>query len=222
MFYALIGVSGLETTKAHRSEEDPVLWVNWESFSTWHDWYKFPLAASKYVIKGIVRGPASGTGDLFIEFPDLQNQGSSWRWTKDKTWLKKWVVSRGAFPLGKERIDEECLNEWFEIPAESEDESVEEQVESENSEYTGLPRGIPAPKSGQVGKKGAEKGTVVTATVPVVAGGAAKVPKRRRGPAKGGVKQKGTKSGGMPRGIQKSRFYDSDSSEPHIPTSRSE
>ena len=119
-------------------------------------------------------------------------------------------------------LDEAFLKEWYHSPSGSTGSSSGEDEVSNKSEYTTLPRGNPDPKSVQVGKKGSVKGTVVTATVPVVAGGSAKVPRRRRGPAKGGVKQKGTKSGGMPRGISKSRFYDSDSSEPHIPTSRSE
>ena len=84
------------------------------------------------------------------------------------------------------------------------------------------PGATQTPNLFKLGKRGLWRARWVTATVPVVAGGSAKVPRRRRGPAKGGVKQKGTKSGGMPRGISKSRFYDSDSSEPHIPTSRSE
>jgi hypothetical protein len=147
------------------------------------------MAASKYVIKGIVKGPASASGSLFIEFPDLKNQGSAWRWNKDPTWLKKWVVSRGAFPMGKDRIDEQSLNEWFHVPVNSEDESGEEGSGSEQSEYTTLPGGNQNPKSVEVVKKVSAKAKAVTAAVPVVAGGAAKVPTRRRGPAKGAVKQ---------------------------------
>ena len=140
MFPALIGVCGLESSNAHRPEEDPVLWVNWESFSTWHDWYQTPLEASQYVIKGIVKGPASASGSLFIEFPDLENQGAAWRWSKEPAWLKKWVVSRGTFPLGKQLIDEESLDEWYHIPAESESASGGEGSGSENSVHSTLPR----------------------------------------------------------------------------------
>jgi hypothetical protein len=222
LFSALIGVCGLESTNAHRSEDDPVLWVNWESFSTWHKWYQTPMHASKYVIKGIVKNAASASGNVFIEFPDLKNQGGGYRWSKDQLWLKKWVVSRGAFPLGKERMDEESLNEWYHMPVESGDSSSGGENESENSEYTTSPRGVPDPKLVEVLKKGSDKGTVVTATVPVVAGGAAKAPRKRRGPAKGGGKQKEKNSGGTPRGVHTSQNFDSDSTDPRAPSSGEE
>ena len=180
------------------------------------------MDASKYVIKGIVKNEASASGNVAIEFPDLKNQGGGYRWSKDQHWLKKWVVSRGAFPLGKERIDEESLNEWYHMPVESGGSSSGEEEVSEYSDDTTSPRGVPDPKLVEVVKKVPDKGTVVTATVPVVAGGAVKAPRKRRGPAKGGGKQKGKKGGRTPRGVHTSSISDSDSSDPRIPTSGEE
>jgi hypothetical protein len=177
------------------------------------------MQASKYVIKGIVCNEASASGNVVIEFPDLANQGGGHRWSKNQDWMRKWVVSRGAFPLGKERLDEECLKEWYHSPSESTAASSGEDEVSEYSDDSGKPRGVPDPKSLEVLRKVSDADAVVSATIPAAAGAPAKGSRKRRGPAKGQSKGKGMKTGGKPRGVPKSQIYDSDSSDPRIPTS---
>ena len=101
LFSALSGVSSLEPDNAHHFGADPTLWVDWESFSTWHEWLQTPKHTSRYVIRAIVCREVSYSGNAVIEFLNLITCGIKHRWTKDKGCMKKWVVCRGAFSMGR-------------------------------------------------------------------------------------------------------------------------
>ena len=75
LFSALNGVCGLEAVNAHRSEDDPVLWVNWESFSTWHKWLQTPKHPTRYVIRAIVCYEVSYSVNVVIKFSNLITEG---------------------------------------------------------------------------------------------------------------------------------------------------
>ncbi len=54
LFSALNGICRLKPDNAHHFEADPTLWVDWESFSTWHEWLQTPKHSSRYFIRAIV------------------------------------------------------------------------------------------------------------------------------------------------------------------------
>ena len=101
LFSALSGVSSLEPDNAHHFGADPTLWVDWESFSACHEWLQTPKHTSRYVIRAIVCREVSYSGNAVIEFLNLITCGIKHRWTKDKGCMKKWVVCRGAFSMGR-------------------------------------------------------------------------------------------------------------------------
>jgi hypothetical protein len=111
LFSALSGVSSPEPDNAHHFEADPTLWVDWESFSTWHEWFETPKHPSRYVIRAIVCYEMSYSGNVVIEFSNLIFQGVGHRWAKDKACMKKWGVYRGTFSKGRQLLHEAFLKE---------------------------------------------------------------------------------------------------------------
>jgi hypothetical protein len=111
LFSALNGVCRFKPENAHHFEADPALWVDWELFSTWHEWLQTPKHPSRYVIRAIVCYETSYSENVVIEFSNLIAEDVGHLWTKDKACMKKWAVCRGAFLMRRQLLDYALLKE---------------------------------------------------------------------------------------------------------------
>ena len=73
LFSELNGVCRLEPANAHHFEADPIMWVDWESFSTWHERLQTPKTPSRYVIRVIVCCETFYSGNYSSNFRILIN-----------------------------------------------------------------------------------------------------------------------------------------------------
>ena len=136
--------------------------------------------------------------------------------------MNKWVIARGELPRAYFPLFGQLLSECLVSSSESSSASSDDQEGSVYDEVEKIPRGSSRTKSVEVVEKVSDTPTVAAATMPVVADVPLKPPRKRRGPGKAPGKAKGKKGSKIPGGILKSKIYDSDSSDPRIPTSGSE
>jgi hypothetical protein len=218
LFSTLNGVFRLESDNAHHLQATDTLWADWESFSKSHESFETSKRPSRYVIKAIVCYETSYSDNVVIEFSNLVKYGVGHGWTKDRTCMKKWVVCRGAFSMGRQLLEEAFRKEWYRSPSDS-------QLHQEGRRMTPktmTTAGSPGASLGQYWQKWSNKDEVGAATLAAVLVGLPDVPRRRRGPGKASRKRNHEISNGTPRGVPKSSNVDSGSSDLHAPTSGSE